>query len=203
MGHDQTFRAVLAAILLIVLPIGLYHRLKSQATRERLDRRQEGLFILATLRPLGAFFWLGLIAWMINPGWMAWSAVSLPLWLRWTGVGVIVIAGGLLAWTFRSLGRNLTDTVVTRQQHTLVVHGPYRWVRHPFYDSAAWLMLAISLIAANWLLLVIGVVVFCLLILRTRTEEEHLVGRFGSSYRTYIERTGRFLPRIGANRHGA
>ena len=101
--------------------------------------------------------------------------------------------------TFRSLGRNLTDTVVTRQQHTLVVDDPYRWIRHPLYDSAALLMLAMSLIAANWFLVVIGLVVFCLLVVRTRTEEANLMARFGSSYRTYIERTGRFLPRIGSN----
>jgi protein-S-isoprenylcysteine O-methyltransferase Ste14 len=187
----------------VVLPIGVYFRFTSQATRERLDRRQEGVFILATLRPLGASFWLALIAWMIDPGSMAWSRVSLPIWLRWIGVGMIIIAVGLLVWTFRSLGRNLTDTVVTRQQHTLVIDGPYRWIRHPFYDSAALLMVAISLIAANWFLFVIGSVVFCLLIIRTRTEEENLIARFGNSYRTYMERTGRFLPRIGANRHRA
>ena len=39
---------------------------------------QEGLFILATLRPVGTAFWLELLAWMVDPGWMAWSSVSLP-----------------------------------------------------------------------------------------------------------------------------
>lgn len=202
MNHDQTFRAVLVVAFLVILPIGIYFRFMSQATRERLDRRQEGVFVLATLRPLGASFWLGLIVWMIDPGRMAWSAVPLAVWLRWTGVAMIIIATGLLVWTFRSLGRNLTDTVVTRQQHTLVVDGPYRWVRHPFYDCGALMMLAVSLIAANWFLFVIGVAVFSLLVIRTRTEEENLIARFGSSYRTYMEHTGRFLPRIGANRPG-
>jgi protein-S-isoprenylcysteine O-methyltransferase Ste14 len=152
---------------------------------------------------VGIAFWLELIAWMVDPGWMAWSSVSLPAWLRWTGVGLIAIACGLLVWTFRCLGKNLTDTVVTRQKHTLVIHGPYRWVRHPFYDSAALLALAVSLITANWFFFVTGVVLFCLFIIRTRTEEENLVARFGDSYRAYMERTGRFLPRITANRRGA
>src|SRR5262245_5285122 len=203
MNDDQTFRLVLVVVLLVVLPIGIYFRFTSQATREKLDRRPEGLFILATLRPLGASFWLGAIAWMIDPAWMAWSRVTLPIWLRWIGVGTIIIAVGLLVWTFRCLGRNLTDTVVTREQHALVVDGPYRWIQHPFYDSAALMMLAISLIAANWFLFVIGNVVFCLIVMRTRREEENLMARFGSSYRTYTERTGRFVPRIGANRHRA
>jgi protein-S-isoprenylcysteine O-methyltransferase Ste14 len=203
MNQNEALRGILIVVLLVVLPIGIYYRLKSQATREKLDRWQEGLFILVTLRPLGAAFFLGLIAWMIDPAWMAWSSLSLPVWMRWTGVGLIVIGGGLLVWTFRCLGSNLTDTVVTRQKHTLVVHGPYRWIRHPFYDSAALVTVAISLIAANWFLLVTGLVLFCLLIIRTRTEEENLVARFGESYRTYMERTGRFLPRIGTNRRGA
>ena len=200
MNTDHTFRVVLIVVFLSALPIGIYYRLESQATREKLDRGREGLFILTTLRPIGAAFWLGLIAWMVDPGVMAWSSVSLPVWVRWIGVGVLAIACALLAWTFRCLGRNLTDTVVTRLQHTLVLHGPYRWIRHPFYDSAALLMVGFSLIAANWFLFVSGVVVFCLLVSRTRTEEEHLVARFGDGYRTYMERTGRFLPRIGPHR---
>ena len=77
MNHDQTFRVVLIAAVLVILPIGIYYRLNSQSTREKLDRRQEGLFILATLRPIGVAFWLGLIAWMIDPRWMAWSCAAM------------------------------------------------------------------------------------------------------------------------------
>jgi protein-S-isoprenylcysteine O-methyltransferase Ste14 len=71
---------------------------------------------------------------------------------------LIAIACGLLVWTLLCLGKNLTDTVVTRQTHTLVIHGPYRWLRHPFYDSAALLALALSLITANRFFFVTGVV---------------------------------------------
>jgi len=198
-SQDATFRTVLVVGILAVIPIILYHRLKSQATGEKLDRRQEGLFILATLRPVGLMLWLGVIAYMVNPAWMAWSSVPLPAWLRWTGVGVFAITTALLTWTLRSLGRNLTDTVVTRRAHTLVTHGPYRWVRHPFYDSAALLLLAISLTAANWFLLLTGCVVVLLIVVRTRTEEEKLLARFGDAYRSYMMRTGRFVPRRRAN----
>ena len=196
MTDDQPFKVVLTLALLVVLPIGIYHRVKSEATREKLDRRQEGVFILATLRPAGAAFWLATIAWMIDPRWMAWASLSLPVWVRWMGVGLVLVAGALLVWTFRSLGTNLTDTVVTRRTHTLVVHGPYRWIRHPFYDSAALLMTAISLITANWFLVLTAMATFGLLVLRTRIEEEKLVARFGDSYRQYVARTGRFLPRL-------
>lgn len=198
MNHDHTFRVLLTVGFLALLPLGIYHRLRSQVTREKLDRWQEGVFILFTLRLAGAATWLGLVAYMINPSWMAWSSMPVPEWLRWTGVGVGVAAGGLLAWTLHNLGRNLTDTVVTRTEHTLVTSGPYRWVRHPFYLAAALCVLAGSLMAANWFLLLVGGLTFVLLAVRTRTEEEKLLARFDDACRAYKERTGRFLPRIQA-----
>jgi protein-S-isoprenylcysteine O-methyltransferase Ste14 len=197
MNHDHTFRIVLILGLLVVLPIGVYHRLKSRATGEKLDRWQEGIFILFTLRAAGVVGWLGVLAYLINPSWMAWSSLALPEWLRWAGAGIFVMAGGLLVWTFRSLGKNLTDTVVTRREHTLVTSGPYAWVRHPFYDTAALGTVAISLIAANWFIFLTGAVIVVLLIVRTKIEEEKLLARFGDSYREYMERTGRFFPKIG------
>ena len=96
MNDDHLFRVILIVGSSVLLPIAAYHRLKSQATGEKLDRRQEGLFIFFTLRPVGIVGMLGLIAYMVNPSWMAWSSVPLPAWVRWTGVGVGVIAGALL-----------------------------------------------------------------------------------------------------------
>ncbi len=199
MNDESALRAVLIVVMIVLLPIGVYHRISSQSTGEKLDRRQEGLFILATLRPLGAVLWLGVFAWMINPRWMAWSSVWLPIWARWVGVVALFAGSALLVWTFRTLGKNLTDTVVTREKHTLVLHGPYRWIRHPLYTSAGLLVAAMSLIAANWFFLATGVGLLCILIARTRTEEANLVARFGESYQKYMRRTGRFIPRIGAS----
>jgi protein-S-isoprenylcysteine O-methyltransferase Ste14 len=196
MNQDATFRPILIAGFLAVVLITFYHRLRSWSSGEKLDRRQEGLFILLTLRPLGLLLWLGVIAYMIDPAWMAWSSVPLPAWLRWTGVGVCAVAVGLLTWTLRGLGANLTDTVVTRQTHTLVTQGPYRWVRHPFYDSMALLILGISLMAASWFLFLTGGLIVALIVVRTRTEEEKLLARFGDSYRSYMTQTGRFVPRL-------
>jgi len=195
MNDDQLFRLILLAGFVVFMPIGAYHRLKSR-TGEKLDRRQEGLFILVTLRLVGLAGVAGLIAYFINPACMAWAAVPLPVWLRWTGVGLALIGGLLLVWMFRTLGRNLTDTVVTRKQHTLVTNGPYRWVRHPLYSSVAMLTLANFLAAANWFFIVAGCLMFLLLAIRTRKEEENLVARFGDDYRNYMQRTGRFVPRL-------
>ena len=196
MNQDEPYRTILIGLFFVLLPIGMYFRIKSQMTGESLDRRQEGLFILATLRPMGLALALGLIAFMIDPSSMAWSSLPLPGWVRSAGVGIWVLACGLVFWTFHTLGGNLTDTVVTRKRHTLITHGPYRFVRHPFYVFVALLTLASALVTANWFVLLAGVLLFSLMFVRTRTEEAKLIERFGDAYRSYMEQTGRFVPRI-------
>ena len=196
MADEQTFRTILIISSLLFFPMMIYHRLRS-STGESLDRWQEGRLILFTLRPIGIASMLGLLAYMIDPQWMAWSSMRLPAWVRWVGVGTGAVAMTLLVWTLRNLGKNLTDTVVTRREHTLVMKGPYRFVRHPFYDAVALAVTANALVAANWFLLAGGILTVALIVLRTGREEERLLARFGDSYRTYMERTGRFLPKIG------
>jgi len=196
MPPDSPFRPILIAGIVVIMAITAYHRIRSLASGEKLDRRKEGVFMLATLRPAGAAMWGSLIAYMINPASMDWSSMPLPLWLRWTGAGVCAVTAAFLFWTLHSLGTNLTDTVVTRQQHTLVTRGPYRWIRHPFYDALALITVAVFLLAANWFMLASGIVVFVLLAVRSRVEEEQLAARFGEAYRAYQRRTGRFLPRL-------
>ncbi len=75
---------------------------------------------------------------------------------------------------------------------------PITGYHHPFYDALALCVLANALVAANWFLFVTGGLLLVLIILRTRKEEEKLLSRFGYAYQTYMEQTGRFLPRIGA-----
>jgi protein-S-isoprenylcysteine O-methyltransferase Ste14 len=80
----------------------------------------------------------------------------------------------------------------------LVTHGPYRWVRHPFYVTAGLLMISVTLLSANWLVGLSGLLAMALLVLRTGKEEQMLIERFGEDYRRYAAKTGRFMPRISS-----
>lgn len=193
---DDLARMILLVGFAVVMPIGIYYRLRS-ATGERLDRRQEGWPILLSLRFFALASMVGLIAFLVKPTSMAWASFHLPSWTRSSGVGLAAAASGLMIWTFRSLGHNLTDTVVTRRDSRLVTNGPFRWVRHPFYLAFAMAVIANSLVTANAFLAITGTAAFLVIVARTSIEERKLVERFDPDYRSYMQRTGRFLPRFG------
>ncbi|MGH2593813.1 MAG: methyltransferase [Anaerolineae bacterium] len=198
MTDETIFRVLIIAMLATGFTISAYYRSKAaRASNERISRREEGTPIMILLRLAGLSVWLSILAYAINSEWMKWSALPLPIGVRWLGAGLSAIAIPLIVWMFRSLGRNVTDTVVTRREHTLVRHGPYRWIRHPLYSFGALLFTGIILMAANWFIVLMGLVGFSILVMRTPIEEEKLIERFGDEYRAYMKQTGRFLPRLG------
>lgn len=127
---------------------------------------------------------------------MAWSAVDLPVWARWTGVGVGIVCLPLLWSLFSSIGSNISETVLTKKDHKLVTTGPFRWIRHPLYTASMSLFVAYGLMASNWWMLMftaIGLVMIVVLVIPE--EEAELLARFGDEYTDYQERVGKLVPR--------
>lgn len=58
-------------------------------------------------------------------------------------------------------------------------------------------MIALALESANWLTAPPIIAGIPLLYARAGKEEAMLIERFGDEYRSYVKRTGRFLPHIG------
>lgn len=194
---DGPYRIALVIMFALAMSIGVYHRWQARKSGERFDRRAEGLLLAIVLRLAGLVTWVATLIYLIRPSAIAWASLPLPVWLRWSG-GLLGLAGaGMMYWTLTNLGKNLTDTVSTRRDATLVTSGPYQFVRHPFYAAAALLFLGASLLAANGLIFAGGLAAMALLVMRTPKEEQKLVEKFGDQYRAYMERTGRFVPRIG------
>ena len=102
---------------------------------------------------------------------------------------------------FRSIGKNVSETVLTKDRHELVSVGPYRRIRHPLYATGIALFWSIGLMAASWFILLFALIATVLIrLVVIPLEERELLRKFGDHYGRYMRRTGRLLPgrRTGA-----
>jgi protein-S-isoprenylcysteine O-methyltransferase Ste14 len=189
-------RLALIVLSLTFLAVGGYHRIQSQRSGERLDRTKEGWPMLIGIRLMALLAVASTAAWLWRPERFPWASWPVSPSLRWMGVAGLACAVAWLIWMFRTLGRNLTDTVVTRRDAHFVDHGPYRFVRNPMYSGVLIAGMSLGLALGTWLVPLGAGAVFTLLALRTRTEEKYLIERFGNQYRDYMERVGRFFPKL-------
>lgn len=198
MKGESIFRATAAALLLTAAAISGHHRHKAEAaSRENISAvEEEGLPTAVPLRLSGLALILSVVAYVLNPRRMAWSSVRLPAPVRWAGAVLGAATLPLSWWVFESLGKNITPTVATREQHELVTAGPFRWVRHPLYAIGTTFFASLSVVAANWFMGLASLSVLVMLLVRLPEEEERLLERFGGEYAEYMERTGRLLPRL-------
>ncbi len=195
MSEEQTFRLALVGVIALTMLVTVYYRRQAASGGDGISHREEGYLFAVVLRLSGVALWAATMAYILVPSWVSWASLPVPVALRAVAVAAGACCSWLMYWTLSSLGRNLTDTVVTRKQAYLVTVGPYRWVRHPFYVTAALLMLAVTVHSANGLIGATSLLVLILLAWRTPKEEQMLIERFGDQYRRYRDRTGRFWPR--------
>lgn len=112
-------------------------------------------------------------------------------------VGLIVLLSAL--WLFRrshhDLGKNWSVTLKVREQHELIRHGVYRWVRHPMYSSFFLLGAAQLLLVPNWFAGAAGLMgAMLLFVFRAFREEHMMIDIFGEEYRSYMAETKRIIP---------
>ena len=198
---ETTARIVFAMVWIPFAAMRIHYHRGSGAKPKGLTTPEEGA-LFGWLRWTLALPWfLTLLLWLIWPPPLRWAGFALPTGLRWLGA-VLFAAGALLViWMNRSLGPNFSSTLILRDGHQLIQHGPYRHVRHPMYTSFLVMLAGLLLLSANW---VVGglplLFVVLLMVVRTPREERMLLERFGDDYRRYMARTGRYLPRLHTGR---
>lgn len=190
------FRYFALAIFVVGVLVGGYYRYKAEKAGEPISWNEEGAVVMVLLRVFGVIGWLSVLTYLINPAWMNWSEMPLPDGARWVGVGTGIVSVPLLYWLFKSIGRNITQSVKTRKEHQLVTSGPYRWVRHPLYSVGTLLFLSFALMASNWFIALSSLLGLVMLMVRLPKEEQNLIEKFGDEYKNYMKRTGRLIPKI-------
>ena len=134
---------------------------------------------------------------ILFPQALASATLQLPLWSRSVGILLGLMALLWFIWIHRSLGTNLSVRFQIKEPQTLVTDGPYHWIRHPMYTAFYVLHIAVFFLTANWFIGVTWLAGLTIIILlRVKREEAMLLARFGDEYDSYMERTGRFLPRM-------
>ncbi len=194
MTEQLTFRLVFAALFLLLAGVVGSYRWKAQAGRQ-IDYSREGRAIFLALRLGGLSVWLYCLLYVFHPRLLVWSFADLPPAVRWPGAALVLALIPFVAAAQRALGRNVSPTVMTHDDHELVTSGPYRWIRNPLYTAGALIFAGLGLVAASWFLLAGAAIALILVRLRLPAEEAELEARFGQAYRDYARRTGRFLPR--------
>jgi protein-S-isoprenylcysteine O-methyltransferase Ste14 len=115
------------------------------------------------------------------------------------GLLVLVLGVGLYLWcagAFTFIGKGTPAPIDAPK--TLVVQGPYRWVRNPMYLAVLSVILGQALLFRSVLLvgyaLLVWVVVHLFVVF---IEEPSLRGQFGGSYEEYLRQVPRWIPRPG------
>jgi len=193
---ETFFHLIFAVTFLAFTAIRMYYHRLATATRGKVEFREGTLH--TTLRlVVGIPFMAVFFAYLIWPGIAGWAKLPLPLWARWIGAIFSILSLPLIVWTQRHLGSNFSTTLHVRQEHTLVVQGPYRWVRHPMYTVLFVQLVGILLITANALIGGVPLLAFLLIVgTRLKNEEATMLEKFGDEYRQYMGHTGRFLPKL-------
>ncbi len=192
------FRILFVLSFIAMLTIRIYSQSKVLRERRGMDFREGPVSLAAGCIAALVTIVFG-AEYIIAPGFFGFAYVlPYPIGLRW--FGAVLLAGGitLLASAHAHLGRSFHSLVVAKEDHVFVESGPYRWIRHPIYVAYMMNYVGGGLLAGNWVLTFVPVIMFAVLVAtRLGGEEQLLIDEFGDRYIDYMRRTGRLIPRIG------
>jgi len=92
------------------------------------------------------------------------------------------------------LGRNWSSSVTIKQGHELITSGPYTMVRHPIYTGILTGFMGTVIALSQVRGLIAFVLIFFVLWLKLRREEQWMRSQFGETYTTYAHKTASMVP---------
>jgi protein-S-isoprenylcysteine O-methyltransferase Ste14 len=131
-------------------------------------------------------------------GWL--NLGFLPATVATVALGLILVATGLgFAVCARvHLGRNWSGQVTLKQEHELILSGPYRLVRHPIYSGLLAAVLGTAILIGQWRGLVALAFFASAVLRRVRVEERWLDEIFPDVYASYRREVPALVPFVTA-----
>jgi protein-S-isoprenylcysteine O-methyltransferase Ste14 len=198
--NETPFQLIIAAELAAMAGVRGYYSYGRGAAHQ-LRGGLEAISLTAALVILALLHFGALLAYVAWPPMLAWSVLPVAEPIRWVAIVVSCAGAAGEIWAAVSLGASYSPLLRVGKEQVLITAGAYRWIRHPLYAFALPLMVGWGVAAANWFIVATGILVILLLVLiRAPREEAMMLGAFGASYRAYMGRTGRFVPRLRSSR---
>jgi protein-S-isoprenylcysteine O-methyltransferase Ste14 len=142
-------------------------------------------------------YFVGALLYAFIPSSICPLQIPLPDLFRLLMTCLATLGIAFAVWGLLVLGRNWAPSMTgVRKDTELVTTGPYAIVRNPIYSGALVFLPSLALVAANWLMLLPGLLLCAILYKYVGEEEATLVAHFGDAYREYMTRTPRLVPKL-------
>jgi len=142
----------------------------------------------------------GLIVWILVLITSVWNIrapfFSLTSPMNVAGALLFFIGLAIRVSAAATLNRSYSATLEIRDDHRLVKHGLYQYVRHPIYTGLFLGVLAVPVYASSPLGFLIALMAIPLVIYRMGVEEKMLSEEYGDEYLEYMKATWRLIPYV-------
>ena len=114
------------------------------------------------------------------------------------GIAGLIAAVALFGWARMTIrGKFFSYINSTDVPQFVCTAGPYHWIRHPFYASYLLTLMAAAVLFPNYATIIGAIVAIAAFNYAAKFEESKFEGSpLAGEYRAYMQRTGRFLPRM-------
>lgn len=116
----------------------------------------------------------------------------------WNIAGLTIFVVGLTVAIVAActLGRFYAGTVMIWDDHQLIRHGLYRYVRHPLYLGVLFGVQGVPVYAPSFYGFLLMSALVPIFLVRIKMEERLLTEEFGGAYREYQKTTAKLIPFI-------
>jgi protein-S-isoprenylcysteine O-methyltransferase Ste14 len=202
MTQPTLFRIAFLILLIGIFAMQGYFMLKMRREGERLMpgkeavAREGGSAVLIIRVVVFVLLIAFLVMYTIGMAWIDIFSFPLPAGIRWTGFALGLVSLAFWTWTQVALDTQWSAQLQLRKEHHLVTSGPYERIRHPLYAAMFTWAIALVLLTANWIFVAMTVLTIAGTVARVPKEEQMMLEAFGDEYKAYMQRTGRFFPKI-------
>lgn len=201
-GDSVSYR--IAAFVLGVIIGGYWLRVLRMARKARRKTGRAANFLPA--EPVGrmlriawipiVIIWIGqpFVVSLVFPNRGPLAPLAASAWVAWAMVLVVAGCFWLSRICWKTMGKNWRMGIDPAERTSLIVGGPYRYVRHPIYALSQLMMVSTIAAIPSPIMLAVGALHLVLLQWEARREEQHMFRTHGQTYSEYCSEVARFLP---------